>query len=129
MSNISVLNRYFRAIESGDLEAMLGCYSASAVQHELPNRLKPAGDRRTKDDLGRDFLRGQTLLTTQTYEVLSVTEDGDRLAVEVLWRGQLAVAVGSLPEGGEMRTHSAIFFEFKDELIASQKNYDCFEVF
>ena len=40
-------------IESGDLDGMLACYDDSAVQGELPNRLKPAGDRRTMPDLRR----------------------------------------------------------------------------
>ena len=53
--------------------------------------------------------------------------DGDNLALEVLWTGKLAVALGSLSAGSEMRAHSAIFFEFKDGRIVGQRNYDGFE--
>jgi len=41
--------------------------------------------------------------------------------------GKLAISFGSLQAGSEMRAHSAMFFEFKDGKIVSQKNYDCFK--
>jgi hypothetical protein len=47
--------------------------------------------------------------------------------VEVLWIGKLAVPFGNLAAGSEIRAHSAMFFEFKDREIVSQRNYDCFE--
>jgi ketosteroid isomerase-like protein len=53
--------------------------------------------------------------------------DGDRLSIEVLWTGTLALAFGSLSVGSQVRAHSAMFFHFKDGKIASQRNYDCFE--
>ena len=53
--------------------------------------------------------------------------DGDRVSVEVLWTGTLALAFGALAVGSQMRAHSAMFFEFKDGKIVSQRNYDCFE--
>ena len=48
-------------------------------------------------------------------------------AIEVLWTGTLAMSFGNLSAGSKMRAHSAMFFEFKDGKIASQRNYDCFE--
>ena len=53
--------------------------------------------------------------------------DGDRVSVEVLWTGTLALAFGSLAVGSQMRAHSAMFFQFRDGKIVSQRNYDCFE--
>ncbi|MBV9480089.1 MAG: hypothetical protein JO249_04970 [Acidobacteria bacterium] len=54
---------------------------------------------------------------------LTVTD----VALEVLWVGKLAVSFGTLAAGSEMRAHSAMFFEFKEGKIVSQRNYDCFE--
>ena len=33
----------------------------------------------------------------------------------------------ALESGSSLRAHFAMFFEFKDGLISSQRNYDCFE--
>ena len=73
------------------------------------------------------FEKGRKLLATQSYEIRSSVADRDRLSIEVLWTGTLAIAFGSLLAGSQMRAHSAMFFEFRDGKIASQRNYDCFE--
>ena len=44
-------------------------------------------------------------------------------------RNSLAVPLGSIPVGGEMKAHFAHFYEFKDGKIFKQRNYDCFEPF
>lgn len=129
MSKATVIKDYFRAIETGDLEGMLKCYAPDAIQIELPNLLKIKGDRRSVSDLKRDFEKGAKLLLSQSYEILSLIDDADRVSVEVLWRGTLAIPIKSLREGDQMKAHSAIFFEFKDGLIVTQKNYDCFDSF
>ncbi len=67
------------------------------------------------------------LFTTSIYEIKNAVVSGDSVAVEVLWTGTLAIAFGTLTAGSQMRAHSAMFFEFKDGRIASQRNYDCFE--
>jgi len=73
------------------------------------------------------FEKGRKLLSSQSYEIKSCLLDGDKLSIEVLLTGTLALAFGSLPVGSQMRAHSAMFFEFKDGKIVSQRNYDCFE--
>jgi hypothetical protein len=53
---------------------------------------------------------------------------GDTVALEVLWAGTLAVPLGSLPAGSELRARFAVFLEFqKDGKIIRQRNYDCFD--
>ena len=73
------------------------------------------------------FEKGRKLLSSQTYELKSVVAEGDSLAIEVLWTGTLALAFGNLSVGSQMRAHSAMFFQFKDGKVISQRNYDCFE--
>jgi len=51
------------------------------------------------------------------------------LVLEVTWRGRLAVPVGSLKPGDEMRARFAVIFEFRDGRIFRQRNYDCFDPF
>ena len=73
------------------------------------------------------FEKGRKLMSSQSYELKSWVANGDRLSVEVLWTGTLAVPFGRLAAGSQMRAHSAMFFQFKDGKIGSQRNYDCFE--
>ena len=73
------------------------------------------------------FEKGRKLFSGQTYEIKSYVVDGDRVAIEVLWTGTLSVPSASLAAGSEMRAYSAMFFEFRDDKIVSQRNYDCFE--
>jgi len=73
------------------------------------------------------FEKGRKLLSSQSYELRSCVGDGDKVSVEVLWTGTLAISFGSLAAGSQMRAHSAMFFQFKDGQIISQRNYDCFE--
>jgi len=73
------------------------------------------------------FEKGRKLMSSQSYELKSCVADGDSLSVEVLWAGTLAVPLGSLAAGSQMRAHSAMFFQFKDGKIVSQRNYDCFD--
>ena len=51
------------------------------------------------------------------------------MILEVLWAGTLAIPVGSLAAGDEMRAHFAVFIELRDGRIYRQRNYDCFEPF
>lgn len=89
----------------------------------------PAGARRTLDELREANERGRNVLTSETYEILSLIEDGDRVACEVLWRGALAVPIRSLKPGDIMKARFGVFFEFAGDKIRRQRNYDCFEPF
>lgn len=129
MSKINIIKNYFKAIENGNLEDLLKFYDAEAIQIELPNLLKSKGDQRTLTDLKKDFAQGSKILSSQSYEILSFVENTERIVVEVAWYGTLATPIKSLGIGDQMKTHSAIFFDFKNGLIVKQKNYDCFEAF
>ncbi|HKB34942.1 MAG TPA: nuclear transport factor 2 family protein, partial [Gemmataceae bacterium] len=71
--------------------------------------------------------RGKKAMRSQRYEILGAVAGGDTVALEVRWTGTLAVPLGSLPAGGEMRARFAMFFEFKGGKIWRVRNYDCFE--
>jgi hypothetical protein len=61
--------------------------------------------------------------------VRSALAGGDRVALELVWVGTLAVPLGTIPAGGEMRAHFGVFLDYRGELIIGQRNYDCFEPF
>ena len=71
--------------------------------------------------------KGQQTLSYQRYEIRHEMESGNRVALEVLWIGTLAIPVAGLQPGDQMRAHFAVFLEFRDGRIAVQRNYDCFD--
>ena len=127
VSNLEKVERYLRSIESGDFAYIADLFSPDAVLEQLPNRIYPNGIRSGVSKLAEAFEKGRKLLSGQSYEIKSFVADGDRLSIEVLWTGTLAEAFGSLSVGSQMRAHSAMFFQFEDGKIRSQRNYDCFE--
>jgi hypothetical protein len=61
--------------------------------------------------------------------VLSAVESGSTVILEVQWSARLAIPLGKIPAGGQMRARLAMFIEFRGERIARQRNYDCYEPF
>jgi len=127
VTNLEKVARYLRSIESGDFSYIADLFSPVAVLEQLPNRIYPNGIKSRVSAMAEAFERGRKLLSNQSYEIKSFVADGDRISIEVLWTGTLAVAFSSPAVGSQMRAHSAMFFEFKDGMIVSQRNYDCFE--
>jgi ketosteroid isomerase-like protein len=127
-NNLETALRYLRALESGATgPALAEFYTDDVIAEELPNRVVPNGARRGLRGLLDGALRGKQVMSEQKYEVRSATASGDLVIVEAVWTGTLKVPIGSLPAGGEMRAHFAVFLEFRDGKIAAQRNYDCFE--
>lgn len=129
-ANLQFARRYLAAIEAGATgDALAAFFTADVVQEEFPNRLVPTGARRDLRDMLEGAVRGQTVLSAQRFDVRGEVASGDRVALELVWTGTLAVPIGSVPVGGEMRAHFAVFLEFRDGRIAAQRNYDCFDPF
>ncbi len=127
MKNVDRAKAFLRAIEAReDTTAFL---APDIVQREFPNRLVPDGATRDLAALKQASERGKRAVTRESYEVVNAVEHGDEVALEVIWTGTLAVPVGTLPAGGTMRAHFGVFMTFRDGLIASQRNYDCFDPF
>lgn len=128
-SNLEVARRYLQALTAGATgQALAAFFTPDVIQHELPNRLVVNGARRDLAAILEAAERGQQVMRSQSYELLHAIEHGDAIALEVRWMGTLNLAVGSLPAGGEMRAHFAVFLDFRDGSIAAQRNYDCFEL-
>ena len=126
-TNIDTALRYLKAVESGATSDLAEFFTADAIVEELPNRVVPNGAKRGLSGLQDGAKRGQQIMAKQTYDVRTATESDDLVILEVLWTGTLKVPIGSIPAGGEMRAHSAMFLNFRDGKISRQRNYDCFE--
>jgi ketosteroid isomerase-like protein len=128
LTNLEAARQYLAALSQGATgDALAKFFTPDVVQEELPNRVSPEGKRRKLAAILEGAERGQKILSAQRFEIRTAIAMGDRVILEVLWVGTLAIAFGTIPAGGEMRAYSAMFLEFRDGKIAAQRNYDCFE--
>jgi ketosteroid isomerase-like protein len=122
------IRRYFHAIASG---AIMGreseWYCDDAVQIEYPNKVTPAAARRSVSDIKAAAERGALIVERQRYEILSLVEQGDKVAAQAVFRAAFNTDLPGLPKGREMTAHLGIFFVMQAGKIARQENYDCFE--
>ncbi|MFH8610571.1 nuclear transport factor 2 family protein [Streptomyces sp. NPDC018029] len=126
--NIETALRYHQAVSQGATgEELARFFHEEVVQQEFPNSLFPDGVRRDLATVLKDSERGQQVISQQRFEVHNTVAANDVVALEVTWTGTLAVPLGDLPAGHELRAHIAVFLEFRDGKIHAQRNYDCYE--
>ena len=130
MSNEALARDYLAALEKGDAgEQLRRFFTPDFEQVEYPNALNPRGQR---SDLAHALERsekGKHVLRGQRFQVNRVVSSGDLVALEVEWTGVLAIHIGALASGQEMRANFAVFLDFRDGRISRQRNYDCFQPF
>lgn len=125
--NAVLVRSYLSAVESGALgEELARFFTPDAEQVEFPNKLNPSGGRSDLATLLRRAEQGRHLLQRQSYEIRSMVEQDDHVAVEASWSASLSVPLGTLAAGQTMSAHFAMFFVLRDGRICSQRNYDCF---
>jgi len=127
-ANLDAVHAYLGALQAGEVgDPLKRFFTEDVRQIELPNRLNPLGQESDLSSMLKRSEQGRKILSKQCYEIVSEIAQGRRAAVEARWTGVLAVPLGTLSAGSEMKAHFAMFFEFKEGKIASQRNYDCFE--
>lgn len=126
--HLETTRRYLTALEAGATgDALTAFFTPDVVVEEFPNRISPNGSRRDLSAILEAAVRGRQLMRSQRYEIIRTMASGDTVALEARWTGVLAVPLGTLPAGAEMRDRFAAFIEFRDGRIARQRTYDCFE--
>ena len=127
-TNIEVAQQYIRALESGATgDALTKFFTPDAFIKEMPSRVAPHGSVSGLAKALEAAKRGQELFKRQTYTIINILGEGDRVALEMDWMGVTAVQFENLPPDSEMRDHAAIFLQFRDGRIVLQRHYDCFE--
>jgi ketosteroid isomerase-like protein len=125
VTHLESARRYLKALGDGDASYVLNRFSPDAILEQLPNRIYAQGLRSSASQVPEAFEKGRKIFSHQSYEITNEVTTGN--TVEVLWTGTLAIPVGTLAAGSQMRCHSAMFLEFRDDKIVAQRNYDCFE--
>lgn len=125
---IAAAREYLAALGDGATgEALAAHFTTDVVQVEFPNRLLPHGATRDLAAILEGAARGQQVVREQRFDVQNALRAGNQVALEVVWTATLAISLGTLPAGAEMRARFAVFLEFRDGRIARQRNYDCFD--
>ncbi|WP_126651668.1 nuclear transport factor 2 family protein [Chryseobacterium aureum] len=110
-------------------EELIPFYHQDIEQIEFPNTFTKNKTISNLDDLKLASERGKKVLLKEEFEIIKLYSFDNTVIIEALWTGTLAVPIGNIPAGGQMKAYFAQFYEFKDDKIIKQRNYDCFEPF
>lgn len=128
--NLKLAIEFINAVSDGKTgEELNNFYDESANQIEYPNLLTKKIVERNLNAIKDASIKGQQVISSQNYEIKKTYSCGDTVIIEAIWTGRLAIPLGMLKAGDEMKAYFAQFFEFKDSKIIKQRNYDCFENF
>jgi hypothetical protein len=110
-------------------EELLQFYHPDIEQIEFPNTVTKNKTVRSLGDLRQAAEKGKNVLQKEEYEIVKSYSFENTVIIEAIWTGTLAIPLGNIPVGGQMKAWFAQFYEFKDGKIVKQRNYDCFEPF
>ncbi|HEY9600127.1 MAG TPA: nuclear transport factor 2 family protein [Allocoleopsis sp.] len=122
---LAIVQNYLKAIEEGKTaDELASYYSESVEQIEYPNRLLPNGAKRNLKDLKEALLRGKNVIITQNYDIQKSYVIGNTVILETIWTATVAVPIGQIPPGGQMKAYFAQFIEFNNGKIVHQRTYN-----
>jgi hypothetical protein len=96
-------------------------------QTEYPNLMIHTTRHRTFNNLMEGAEAGKKMLAWQRFEPVKFFETTDAVIAEFTWTGELKVKAGRLKHGQVLKAHICAVFEFKDDKIYRQRNYDCYD--
>ena len=124
----SHLLRLYAAISAGATGDELAAYfHPDAQQIEYPSLMRPHGHRRGLAEMRAGAAIGAKMISDQHYEVHTLVENGDRLAVQFTWTATVTADLGAVRAGTRLVSHVAAFYVFRDGLVLEQSSYDCYE--
>src|SRR3954469_24226076 len=106
LQNEKIIRDYLHAIETAASKDDLEIYLHPEIQQfEFPSLLNPNGKGRNIQEMLGDFERGKSIISKQSYQIKSIVSDGSRVCAETEWVGTLAIKIGSLNAGDQMRAN------------------------
>ncbi|WP_288436727.1 nuclear transport factor 2 family protein [uncultured Chryseobacterium sp.] len=125
-----IAEEFIKTLQSrNSAEELIPFYHQDIEQIEFPNTFTKNMTISNLDDLKLASERGKKVLLKEEFEIIKLYSFDNTVIIEALWTGTLAVPIGNIPAGGQMKAYFAQFYEFKDDKIIKQRNYDCFEPF
>lgn len=99
------------------------------VFYDNPNLINKVGQVRNASKGMAGVAVGQKILAAQRYDFIEIIETGDKLIIECIWTGTMAIDAGHLKQGQQLKAYICMIVEFKNGKIISQRNYDCYAPF
>ena len=126
--NLELAVRYIETVAdpSATAEDLSAFLDEGIVWREMPNRFAPRGRSSDYATGLANFVKGREYLPRQTYTIRRAVADGDTVALEVGWAGEVAKAIGPFPAGARLSAEVAIFLRFRDGKIVGQTDYPCY---
>ena len=128
--NEKIVVEYLNSIETRKSADVLDKYYHPEIEQiEFPNAVVKNIILRNLKDLKDASERGQKIISKEEYEIKALYSFNNIVILEAIWKGTVSVPVGNISAGEKITAYFAQFFEFKDNKIYRQRNYDCFEPF
>ena len=128
-NKIDTIKRFFQLLQwftssENEYKALL---HPAIEQTEYPNLMIQATRHRVFSHLIEGAGAGKKMLAWQRFEPLHFFETNDAVIAEYTWTGELKLKAGRLNKGQVLKAHICTVFEFKEDKIYRQRNYDCYE--
>lgn len=127
----NIIQEYFRLISEFIIERKEfdKIFHPDILQTEFPNSLTKTLTVSNFETLMKRMPAGKALLREQKFEIEKTYEMNDIVVVETKWTGIIKSDLGQFKENQILKAHFCVLFEFKEDKIFRQRNYDCFEPF
>jgi hypothetical protein len=112
-----------------DKEAYAHIVHQEVTYFEYPNLINRKGQVRGAEKGFEGVAMGKKILAEQQYRFVSIIEIDNKLFVEGVWTGTMAIDAGPLAKGQQLKAYLCMIVEFRDGKIYSQRNYDCYVPF
>ncbi len=129
-ANLATALRYIQLVEEfAPPEAFADVLHPQVQHQEFPNALMKHGTQRDYATLVAGPQQGRKILRANRYELTNSFAAGDWVTLEIVWTGTLAIPLGALAPGDELKAYIATILQFQDGKIIAQHQYDCYEPF
>jgi len=127
-ANLAAARRYIELIEQfAQPHEFEGVLHPNIQHEEYPNLLMKNGSKRDYATMVAGPQQGRKILSDNHYEIKNAFAAGDWVTLEIVWTGTLAIPLGGMPAGAELKAHIATILQFQDGLIITQHQYDCYD--
>jgi ketosteroid isomerase-like protein len=127
---IATIKKFFQLLQwfNTDLNEYKAVFHTGIEQIEYPNLIIPITRQRKFSNIIEGAESGKKLLAFQHFEPVHFFDAGDTVIAEYIWTGELKVKVARMKQGQVLKAHICSIFEFRDERIYRQRNYDCYDL-